>query len=580
MLGALLYLRLTSLRNRVIAAVLRLRQPKYVAGAAAGAAYFYFFFFRRVAAPGGAAGSLPRGMGPMALSPMFGAVLMLAFMVGHWLFAWLSREENPGLRFTEADICFLFPAPMTRRMLIQVNLLGSQFSILISALFLTLISGRWGFLAGNMVTHAIGWWVILSTVNLQYTAAPLTVAFLSTRGLRAPLRRTAGVAALALFLAATAFAVARHARPAGPADLAGPSQTLAYAVGLVDVGPMHWVLVVLKVVFGPFLAPDWRSFFLALAPALLVLAAHYLWVVNMGVSFEDGSIARAQRTSELLSARREGRRIFGRAPARARSEVFRLPDGAPAEIAFLWKNLSSTWSGFRLRTLLACAGAILVGCHWLSLEEFGHPILRALGWGASILGGYTLLIGPQYARQDLRSDLSHVDLLKSYPLPGWRIVLGELLAPVAILGSILWLETMIVALTFSELHLSWAASGVGATVLACFALVAPFVCAIQLLMPNAGVLLFPAWIQPPQGRTAGIDLLGQRLIFTFGQLLATLLALVPAALAAGILIFATQWIVGMAAAVAIATAAVLAILAGELWIGVWWLGERFEKFER
>jgi hypothetical protein len=519
-------------------------------------------------------------MGPMVLSPMIGAAFMLAFMAGHWLFAWLSTEENPGLRFTEADICFLFPAPLTRRMLVQVNLLSSQFSIIASSLFLTLISNRWAFLGGNPVTHAVGWWVILSTVNLQYTAAPLAVAQLSNRGVRGTFRRTAGLCAIGLFLAATAFAVARNARRAGPADLAGPAQTLSYAVGLIDAGPMHWVLMVLKVVFGPFLAPGWHSFLLAMGPALLVLLAHYAWVVNMQVSFEDGSIARAHRTSEFLAARREGRRIFSRAPTRARRDPFRLPGRAPVEVAFLWKNLASTWSGFSLRTLLLCACAILLGCNWLSTEPFGHGILRALGWAASILGGYTLLLGPQYARQDLRSDLSKTDLLKSYPLPGWRIVLGELLAPVVILGSILWLELLVIALSLPELRLSWVTPGVGATALVCVALAAPFVCAIQLLVPNAGVLLFPAWAQPTQSRTAGIDAIGQRLIFTFGQLFAVIAALAPAALAAGILIFATQWLVGMAAAVAIATAAVVAILAGELWIGVWWLGERFEKFER
>ena len=35
---------------------------------------------------------------------------------------------------------------------------------------------------------------------------------------------------------------------------------------------------------------------------------------------------------------------------------------------------------------------------------------------------------PQLLRQDLRSDLLNADLLKAYPLPGWQIVLGEVLA--------------------------------------------------------------------------------------------------------------------------------------------------------
>jgi len=44
---ALLYLRLTSLRNGLLGRLRRLRQPKYLVGAIAGALYFWFFFFRR-----------------------------------------------------------------------------------------------------------------------------------------------------------------------------------------------------------------------------------------------------------------------------------------------------------------------------------------------------------------------------------------------------------------------------------------------------------------------------------------------------------------------------------------------------
>jgi hypothetical protein len=354
---------------------------------------------------------------------------------------------------------------------------------------------------------------------------------------------------------------------------------LAYAIGQVDVGPMHWVLAILKIVFGPFLAPDWRAFSLAIGPALLVLLAHYVWVVRMEISFEDGSIALAQRTAEFNSARREGKRIFGGIPTRARRDPFPLPRRAPAEIAFLWKNLASTWSGFSPRTALLCAGAILLGCNWLAREPFGHGVLKFLGGLALVMAAYTLLLGPQYARQDLRADLSNADLIKAYPLPGWRIVLGEIMAPVAILGALLWLELLVVALALPEPRFPWMAPDLWIPMLVCLGVLAPFVSAMLLFVPNAGALLFPAWFHALRSRTAGVDAIGQRLIFTFGQILATVIALVPAAVTAALIYVATQWLLGNAAALAIATAAVIAIIAGELWVGIWWLGERFEKFD-
>jgi len=58
MLGALVYLRLMSIRNWAVSRVRRLRQPKYLIGAIVGCAYFYYFFFRPMS---GAAG--PRAAG-------------------------------------------------------------------------------------------------------------------------------------------------------------------------------------------------------------------------------------------------------------------------------------------------------------------------------------------------------------------------------------------------------------------------------------------------------------------------------------------------------------------------------------
>ena len=48
---------------------------------------------------------------------------------------------------------------------------------------------------------------------------------------------------------------------------------------------------------------------------------------------------------------------------------------------------------------------------------------------------------------------------------------------------------------------------------------------------------------------------------------------------AALLIFILQWLLGPIAAVSIAAIAVLVVLVGEVWCGVWWLGQRFEKLD-
>jgi ABC-type thiamin/hydroxymethylpyrimidine transport system permease subunit len=58
-----------------------------------------------------------------------------------------------------------------------------------------------------------------------------------------------------------------------------------------------------------------------------------------------------------------------------------------------------------------------------------------------------------------------------------------------------------------------------------------------------------------------------------------ILALLPAVALATALIFIVQWIAGPLVAVGLATLAAIAVLAGEIALGVWLLGGRFEKLD-
>src|ERR1019366_8193273 len=142
MIGALVYLRLTSLQNLLQSRLRRLKQPKYLFGAIVGAAYFWFFVFRRmIVGPAGAR----RGAAPklQALPLMFIAVPIFVLGAKRVIEAWIAPDNKPGLAFTEAEVAFLFPAPMTRRMLVNYKLLGTQFTILLSSVLFALLASRW-----------------------------------------------------------------------------------------------------------------------------------------------------------------------------------------------------------------------------------------------------------------------------------------------------------------------------------------------------------------------------------------------------------------------------------------------------
>lgn len=591
MLGALLYLRVTSLRNWAVGRVRRLRQPKYLIGAIVGCAYFYFFFFRSLGpAP------RPRGKGVAAaqaaealeavhatlptdwapVTTAFGALVLFVFLS----LMWVVPTRRAALGFTEAEIAFLFPAPITRRGLVHFRLLSSQFRSLLGAAVMMLFSNRWAVLGGNALTHAVGWWFIFSTLNLHFSGANFALTRLTDRGLPVWRRRILVLAALVAVIATAITHLPAEVQLPDTANLADLRPVTAWFVALTETAPLAWLLWPIRIVLGPFLAIDGMQFLRALGPALAVVSLHYLWVVHSAVAFEDASVDYAQKRGALIAAWRAGR-PRGATPGKSRAGPFLLAGTGRPELAFLWKNLLSTWPYFTPRVLLGCAVVVAAACLWLGSQPGARGLLAILGSMALVFGAYTLIVGPQFARQDIRSDLVHADILKTYPLPGWQVILGELLAPIAILTGLVWLALLAAALSFQPTRQSfaWLTPQVRIAATAGLALIAPVLVALQLLVPNAAALLFPAWFQATRTRGGGPEVVGQRMIFFFAQIVTMALALVPAAGMAVLLVFIGQWLLGLAAAVMIATVAVLAVLIGEVWCGVWLLGDRFEKLD-
>jgi len=305
--------------------------------------------------------------------------------------------------------------------------------------------------------------------------------------------------------------------------------------------------------------------------------------------FEEGSIVIAARRAALKGAAQRGESLkLGRKP-KALPGPFPLPPRGLPELAFLWKNLLSLRSSLFSRRALGIVLGVgiwayfglkpLMLAHRMSGGNDGLGFLVLIFCG--IIAAYTLILGPQIARQDLRNDLPNADLLKTYPMQGWRLALGELLAPTAILTVVLWVAILAAAAAFdSEGNLAWLTSSVRATLVACVALAAPIVCMIQLIVPNTVMVLLPAWYQASRTRGGGVEMFGQRLMFGIVQLLFALLVIVPAAGAAALVFVAsTYYVHNVGADAVIATGSALLIFAGEAAVGLWFLGERFERFD-
>ncbi len=595
-LPALLYLQWHSAWNRTLARLRRLKQPKYLVGALVGVAYLYANFLRFLLPLPGSPRlhGRPVNLGatdlttlPLAqFTPLIetAGALLLAGIVA---LAWVVPRDRAALVFTEAEIAFLFPAPVSRRALIHWKLLRSQFAILLTIALLTLITGRFR-LGGHVWTQAAGWWVILSTLSLHLLGASFARTQLLERGLT-PWRRRAVVLLLVGGLLAAAGWWVRASVPPFREGSPDPAAVLAWARALLATPAVHWLLEPFRIPLRPFLAPDAAGFLRALGPAGLLLGVNYFWVLRADVAFEEASADLSRRFAQRLADARSGRGAAA-VPFRRRRAPFPLaPTGGPRVTALLWKNLLAAGGVFSLRTAGVLAWLAVGVGFALSQVLRQSPWPMLLGVLAVVMAGLSLVFGSMITRNDLRSDLANVDLLKTYPLPGWQIVLGELLAPAVLLTVGQWLLLLLAAALFARgtdqdsLGLWTRLAGpMGAA-----ALVAPAWNLLSLLIPNAAVLLLPGWFQPGTGTGSaaagggrGIEVLGQRLIFLLGQMFVLVVALLPVTGVGGAVALGVGlWLGSPTAALLSGAAAGAAVLFGEVLLALGPLGSLFERFD-
>jgi hypothetical protein len=507
---------------------------------------------------------------------------------------WLLPSDSPGIRFSDAEIALLFPAPLSRRSLIHFKVLDAQLSSLLQSLFFALIFSRRSLGNHEVIATILSWWTLLTFINLHYMGASLTIARLAAGGLDSGRRRTV----VLVLLAAVAGVVGLglwHALPSA----ASVGTPVGWFSDVVNSPVLRVLLWPAKRVVAPFFASGLGGFLAAFAAAAAILALHYLWVVRIEVAFEEASIAQAERrAARVTELRHTGTIQLGGKP-RGRKPPFDVARARWPELAFLWKNLLSVgrpW--FTVRAWLIAAG-VLVATSVVLQRRMGSEYWMAGGFlaGFGLLGaGLTLLYGPLITRFDLRRDLGNVDILRTYPLPGWRIVLGELLAPMVILTGIIWLALLAWFLGLHghqppSLPIAWFNPGMRVVLVGCAAALTPFVVLLQLIVPNGAAILFPGVFRTSQVPGGGLDLMGQRMLFGFGQIFALLAAFLPAFALAFASFFIVRGLYSLLSwlewwdpaepsyvlSAIVMTLVAAATITAEIACGIWWFGGRFER---
>ena len=107
-------------------------------------------------------------------------------------------------------------------------------------------------------------------------------------------------------------------------------------------------------------------------------------------------------------------------------------------------------------------------------------------------------------------------------------------------------------------------------------LLAPGLILVELTLLNGLAVLFPAWISTGATRSRGVDALGQRLFTTAGVLLTLAIALLPAAMVAGVVAGGIYFVSGVIAVV-IPSAIIASVLLVECFVVVELLGRVLDR---
>lgn len=583
MTPALRYLIGHSFVNGVVARVKRLRQPKYLFAALIGAAYFYFYFYRFLF--GGLGGPGRNGGMPLLTDASWQSLGAAMLLVALLVFSWILPASRAAITFTEAEIAFLFPAPIPRRTLVIHKLLKSQIAFLIIASMITLITGRFR-AGGEAWFRLIGWVIILNTLSMHRIGASFALQRLREWGMADGKRRLA----LLLVLGALVFVEegTRRALPPLPQLLFSQGHAGPDFNGLIGqiahAGPMPYVLAPFRWVMAPYFSHHFDAFVVALGPAVLFMALHFYWVIRADISFEEASIVASQKRASIIAAQRKGE--FRLRSPKARTPVWRLGTTGFAPLAFLWRSLIKF--GGRRALLLWALFFTTLGVGAAGIGQFrGHPLPGWVITLAFIVGGgcyatvlITFVMVGQSASAQLRQGMASMDLVKTFPIPGWQLALGELSGPI-LLGTLLqWCALGTAAILASSLIPNEGAGSIIAFSAIGLGVLLPAFNISMSILPSGAALLFPAWFKPQEASTHGLEATGMRLLIGIAQLAAMAGMLLPVAFFG----CCTWFIVGKFTAsflwqASLAGGVGAVVLAMESALGVVWLGSLYDSYD-
>jgi len=597
--SALTFLVVRSARNRLRVQLARLKNVRYVLGL-----IFLLAYFTMILRPDRIMGVARRGANGMPTA-LLGAntlaisALALTILVGYW---WTFGTKLSVVALSRAESRQLLPSPLSRNQLILFKLAKASLATLVSALILTFISRRASAVL-PFPLRIISYLVMFGTFQLHQLGATLTRSGGRPVGERLGRRGwiigAAVVSLIALAIAASVIPV--WADVSGAPDAGTSLDRLREALYSM---PAILIIAPARAVVAPLGVASVGEWMRVIPLAVAIWLLHIPWILLNRTPFEEAAVAAGERREAIRAAMRAQRASGGRGigaliAARAalgkktfvaRRTWLPLPPAGPAWMAVTWKHFIPTIRQMRWATVaLAAAGVVLVGAIFGYIAYTRNGDLdEAITFGRNAVAGITLilalawtLIGPLYTRNDFRSDLPYLRLLRTFPLDSGSHV-GAEIASSTILIYVFQVICLVVALVvptgervphFGERLLIF--------VLLLFALATLDV--LSITVRNAIALFFPGWVKLG-GEGGGFEAIGQNLLGTAGSMLLLVVLLVlPVALASGALFAMSALASGIPTAVngaiVVALIAFVVAIGAELWFLFKWLGTIYDNID-
>ena len=566
---AMLFLYRRTAANRLRQQVARAKSPRYLAAVVMGMLYIWWALFRNT----------QLGSGPMAslldtdITELLLAIasVFLLLSAARW---WVFGGERGALAFTPAEVQFLFPAPVSRLQLVHAKLVRMQLAILLNTLiFSVLLRGSGGTVEGWQ--RGLSLWMLFSTLALHRLGASIVHANAMEHEGKARRRLVLPLLVFGAVLVAVAYGVVTAWPLLRVASLSGTKAVMLAITDALRAPVPAAALWPVRAVLEPVFLGSGGAW-LALMPwAAAILMLHYLWVVRLDKAFEEAALEATQHRAERLRRVRSSQ--MGNSRSR-KGKLARVPSlaltGRP-EMAIAWKNVAAAVRGgaWRTQLLTFTIGLAVLAVATRSASARAGDVFMGVtvGWGAMML-----FIGPLWMRFDLRLDLPRLAMLKTMPLPGWRIVAAEIAAVTALHSVTVWSLMVVPLVMFLQEPALLTDSGATIPIFVSVAVGVPVFNALMFTIQNGTALLFPAWVR--LGTEArGFETMGQNLLTTGATTLVAAVALVfPVGLGALVLWIANDW---GGWSVLVATLLASAVVVVELWPLLLWLGDVFEKID-